>query len=174
VNNSPQPLVDNSATPTTFGARAPRQSTSDPAANGRNFPARAQPPGDSNPATACTVDPVDLHILYRATVQQLEWFGKLVLEGKHLEAVHEFTRYVLAARIPHLLRRYPAEGTLKVDGAFLDWRVRELQRDVQAQYVTGKAPGLPASELTTIDHKLNLIAGQLAKLTFLHEQNKMN
>jgi len=168
VNQESQPLVDNPPPTTTFRASATPASGSDPVAHGRNIPASAQPPRDSN--DTCAVHPVDLHVLYRATVQQLDWFEGLAREGHHLDFAHAFTGYVLNARIPHLLRQYPAEGTLKVDGSFLDWKVRELKREVQRQYVEGQAPGVPESELASINYKLNLIAGQLAKLSVLSMQ----
>jgi len=160
-----QPLGD------TFPPQSLGQAAKPSARIGRNKSSRASANGSpSNERNACAVDPVDLHILYRETGYQLDRFDAMVREGKHIEFAHGFTTYVLNARIPHLLRRYPATGTLKVDGAFLDWRVRELKQEVQRQYVSKKAPGVPQSELELVNHKLNIIAGQLAKLTVLYDQ----
>jgi len=129
------------------------------------------PPNERQPV--CVVDDaIDRHALYRETVSWLERLEGMVREGRDIEYAHGFSTYVLNARIPHLLSKYPADGSLKVDGAFLDWRVRELKRAVQSQYTGAEAPGVPESELASINHKLNLIAGELVKLTILHKQNE--
>jgi len=164
--------VDNQGVTPESPAVAVRHDTSSPVRNGRKPPSRAQQTGvPKNPLPGVDADDaLDRHILYRETVYQMDRYEEAVREGQFIEAAHAFTTYVLNARIPHYLRKYPAEGTLKVDGAFLEWRVRQLKAEVQRQYVEGKAPGVPQGELGAINHKLNIIAGQLARLTILHEQ----
>jgi len=149
-----------------------RQDSPSPVRNERKTPSRAHKlgvPKNSAPDVDAT-DELDRHILYKETVYQLSLYEQASRTGQFLEAAHAFTTYVINARIPHFLRKYPAAGTLKVDGAFLEWKVRELKSEVQRQYVEGKAPGVPMGELGAINHKLNLIAGELAKLSFLYDR----
>jgi len=177
------PTLDSQALADTVVTSSPGKATSAPATKVRNNSPRAHQPGikRSPPSGACdnqlgtpcnesvcTVDPIDLHVLYRETVREADRFEAMVREGLAIEFAHCFSTYVLNARIPHLLMRYPEQGTLKVDGAFLDWKIRELKAAVQTQFVTGESPGVPESELAKINHKLNLIAGELARLTFLY------
>jgi len=169
MQQNPQSLVDNPPLATTFSATAFQQPTSGLDRNGRNPPSRAHEPGVSKLIALPDVDAVDFHILYRETASALDAYGRLVCEGKFIECAHAFSRYVLNAGIPRVLKRHAAEGTLKVDGAFLEWRVQELTRQVQSQYVTGVVPGVPESELASINHKLNLIAGRLAQLSVLSQ-----
>jgi len=110
-------------------------------------------------------DAVTLHIIYRETMTHLESWENLAREGKDLMPALDFTRYVLWSGIVKLLKAYPAEGTLKVDGAFLEWKAKEVAEMIQAQFKGGKPPGATSTDLASINHKLDLIAGRLARIT---------
>lgn len=172
-----QPLADTVATSSPRKARPARtrevrnnSPSAYPGIKGSSSPASCAIESGIPNESLVTVDPIDLHVLYRETVREADRFEGMVREGLAIEFAHCFSTYVLNARIPHLLRRYPEQGTLKVDGAFLEWKIRELKAEVQRQFVTGESPGVPESELAGINDKLNLIAGRLAQLTVLYEQ----
>jgi len=107
-------------------------------------------------------DAVLLHTLYQKTLWELESYEKRAREGKDLMPALDFARYVRVSGLAKLLKEYPATGTLKVDGAFLEWKANDVQEMIQRQFVTGISPGPTTSDLQNISHKLDLIAGYLS------------
>ncbi len=63
---------------------------------------------------------------------------------------------------------------LKVDGAILRWKSEELLRKVQERYQTKNLkPKIDAAQLESINRKLDLIAGYVAKLSGPQEQGTL-
>ncbi len=109
---------------------------------------------------------VDYHWLYRETVNQLDRYGKAVAQGSALSEALNFTRYLLWSGITKVLEAHARPEPLKVDGAYVRWKAEELQRAVQERFKMNKtAPNVALSELESINHKLDLIAGHISKLS---------
>lgn len=136
--------------------------TAAPQPSSRTRPRRTKTPAGETVNTGVSVDVVVLHTIYRETLTHLESYEKRALEGKDLMVALDFTRWIQWSGILKLLKAYPAQGVCKVDGAFLEWKAREVQEMVQLQFRTKQIPRLPASTLDQINHKLDLIAGRLA------------
>lgn len=111
------------------------------------------------------VHEADFHICWQQAVNQLERLHNRVKEGHDLEAAVEFARWLRASRICEILSSHDNNGCLKVDSAFLRWKANELESAVCERYARGQnAPKGESSQLEQINHKLDLIAGRLAKV----------
>jgi hypothetical protein len=109
---------------------------------------------------------------WRETSNQLHSHKRLVAEGKYLEEAHDFCRYVLNSGMLSIFEASPQAFPLKVDAAFLRWQAEELTREIQDRYRKGKnTPTVEFSEIQSINRKLDLIAGQLAKVSNLPRQD---
>jgi len=74
-------------------------------------------------------------------------------------AALDFARYVRRSGIPELLNEYGR------DGAKLRWLADQIVEEVQDRFRRNDTgANLHGAEVATIDHKLDLIAGQLARL----------
>src|SRR5450759_2817873 len=103
---------------------------------------------------------------WKETANKLDSFRARVQEGKDLEAAREFCAYVIWSGMLRMFDAYPQEFPLKVDGAFLRFKAEDLQREIQERWRSGKnAPSIQFSEVQSINHKLDLIAGHLAKFS---------
>jgi len=103
--------------------------------------------------------------LYRETISEIARQEKLACEGKDLEASLRLANYVLNSGLVPILKAYSQDVPVKIDGAHLQWRAEELQRTVRAFYVgQGHKPKIEMSEIESINHKLDLIAGYVAGL----------
>jgi len=92
-------------------------------------------------------------------LQTLRIYDRRMREGKELMAALDFARYVLRSGIPNLLNEYG------LDGAKLRWLAQEIVDEVQDRFRRNDTgANLHGSEVATIDHKLDLIAGQLSRL----------
>ncbi len=117
-----------------------------------------------SPLVAMCPHRAELHILWRENVEELEHYMRLVREGKSLAEARRFAQHVIQSRLCEVLKPFDGSGCLKIDSAFLMWKAEELQRLVQDQWRTGVSPKLDASTLDAINHKLDLIAGHMAKI----------
>ncbi len=99
---------------------------------------------------------------------------KRILEGSHVECELDFARFVSQCGITDLMNEHPLNnskliGLLDYDGNTL-WNEADRVRLLAGQYYEGKtsktegtAQGVPRSELEKLNHKLDLIAGELAR-----------
>lgn len=108
----------------------------------------------------------NMHWLYKETMSRLEWYDKAVSEGRDLDAANDFARYILNSQLGRILKPFDNSGVLKVDSSFLVWSASELRSRVCSLWSRGKvAPKAEATHLESIHHKLDLIAGQLARVS---------
>jgi membrane protease subunit (stomatin/prohibitin family) len=109
---------------------------------------------------------VNAHVLYAATVRQLDSFAERVAENRDVLAALDFARYVLNSGLVKVLAPLAGDGFLKVDASFLQWKAQELQRGVQERLRPNDTkPHLEALQLQSLNQKLDTIAGYLSKLT---------
>jgi len=111
------------------------------------------------------VSQVDLHVLCRETRTRLDAYSRAVQECKSLDAALDFCRFVTWSGLVQILKAHSNTGVLPIDGSHIEWKVRELQRQIQERYVSGDVkPQVDVAELERINYKLDLIAGQLSHL----------
>jgi len=110
-------------------------------------------------------DKVQLHWLYKETINRLDLLARRVSEGKCLDESLEFANYVEWSGIVRMMEQNAEPEPLKIDGAFLRWKCDELKHAVRQRYQSkdGKYK-IEKSELEAISHKLDLIAGYVSKL----------
>lgn len=110
--------------------------------------------------------PVDFSWLWREAFNLLGRYENAVRQGESLEAAADFARFVIWSRICNILQEHNSPGPLKVDSALLYWKAEELLRSVQEQWQRkGVVPPAHKSQIEAINHKLDLIAGQLARMS---------
>lgn len=111
------------------------------------------------------VHEAEYHLCWQQAINQLERLHNRVKEGHDLEAAVEFARWLRASRLAEILAPHDNNGCLKVDSAFLRWKTNELESAVCERYARGQnAPKGESSQLEQINHKLDLIAGRLARV----------
>jgi len=111
-------------------------------------------------------DSVQMHWMWRETINRLDVHAKRVSENKGLDAALEFVNYLQTSGLVKFFERSSQPEPLKVDGSFLRWRCRELQNAVRDRYRTNDVlPHVEASELEAISRKLDVIAAGIAKLS---------
>jgi len=109
--------------------------------------------------------PADYHVFWKSAVNRLEQLHNRVKEGRDLDSAVEFARFLLNSGIWPILQEHDNNGFLKVDSAFLRWKAEELQRAVCEIYAKGQnLSPKQNSSLEEINHKLDLIAGRLARV----------
>jgi hypothetical protein len=87
-------------------------------------------------------------------------------ERKDLDAALEFASYVQWSGLIDLCKANAQPEPLKVDGAFLEWKVKDLQRECREQFKSPNAsPRIHKAELESINEKLDLIAERLAQVS---------
>jgi len=112
------------------------------------------------------LDQVQLHWMWRETINRLDVYARRVSEAKGLDVALEFVNYLQTSGLIKFFEACPQAEPLKVDGAFLRWRCRELQRAIQDRYRTNDVvPHVEASELESISRKLDVLAAGIAKLS---------
>jgi len=98
--------------------------------------------------------------MYTETSRQIAFYEKMVGEKKELWPALRFARYLLNAGIVELFELNPCAGS-----SDLRKRVEKLQFESQDLLKTGDGPKTePLPQLESLHHKLDLIAGQLAKI----------
>lgn len=112
------------------------------------------------------METVLLHRIWRETINRLESLDRAVQESKRLDEALNFSRWVFWSGLCELCEQHSAPAPLKVDGAFLRWKCQDLQGKVQERFrLNDSAPHIEATELESINHKLDLIAGYISKLS---------
>lgn len=111
-------------------------------------------------------DRVQLHVLYRDTKYRLHGFREAVREGRHLDEAAGFARFVLNSGLCAVLAQFPQADPLPCDGHLLRGFAQDLLAAVQERWRTGNTkPEVELSELQAIRRNLDLIAGQVARMT---------
>jgi len=109
---------------------------------------------------------VEAHVLYSAFAERLRTLARAVSRGEQLDEANDFSRLILNSRIVEIISPYDFGGALKVDSAHLRWLAEELRRNACAAFQSaGTTPREPDGALDAINHKLDLIAGQLARIS---------
>jgi len=110
-------------------------------------------------------DAATLHWFWNETRNRLESLRHRVREGRDLMEAADFCRYVLNSGLLKVLAVHDCQGELKVDSSFLAWSAADLLREVQELWRTQKAPSEASrTQLEAILHRLDLIAGRVAKI----------
>jgi hypothetical protein len=110
------------------------------------------------------VDGVQAYKLWRETDGMLSQYVKRAREGKDLYAALDFARYVLWSGVIDLVNQNAHLSPVKIDAAHLQWKAKDLQSTVQDVFSKNKChPEVELAELEKINHKLDLIAGVIAK-----------
>jgi hypothetical protein len=104
-------------------------------------------------------------------MNRLESLRRRLREARDLMEAADFGRYVLNSQMGKILALYDNQGLLKVDSAALGLSAADLLREVQEVWRTNQvAPGYNVAQFDAILHRLDLIAGQLARVpTSSHE-----
>jgi len=111
------------------------------------------------------MDGVQAYKLWRETHFMLTRYERRAREGKDLDAGLEFARYVIWSGVVNVVNASAHLSPIAIDAAHLQWKAEELQRTVQGWYRSGKAqPQIAMAEVEAINHKLDLIAGRIARL----------
>lgn len=106
---------------------------------------------------------VELHRLFREINSRLDRHLKEADEGLNLDAALDFCRFVFWSGLLELLKRNSCSVPLTVDGPLLAYKVGQLQGEIQRRFSSGDSqPNTNLTELSRINHKLDLIAGQLS------------
>jgi len=114
-------------------------------------------------------DTANLHWLYRETMNRLDLHARRVAEGRDLQAAKEFASYVTFSGLVKLFKAFPQPEPLKVDGYLLEHAAKELTYLVTERYRTNNTQAqIGMTELEKINHKLELIAGHMARAIPAH------
>jgi hypothetical protein len=114
-------------------------------------------------------DDVDLHFLYRSTLDRLKVLGARAREGKCVDETSEFSRWVKSSGLTKLFERYPASGQLEVSAEKVRTLAQKVLFDCECYFnKVPRGPWVELSELESINQKLDRIAGGLA---MLHQRN---
>lgn len=110
---------------------------------------------------------VNAYKIFNETMNQLSWLDSHVREGKDLEQALNFCRFVLWAGLVDFCEHHTTEDKIfRVNGKELRKKAEALQFDVQERYrANNMAPKILMTELEQINHKLELIAGQLSQIS---------
>lgn len=110
---------------------------------------------------------VNVYRIYNETMNQLSWLDGHVREGKQLEPALNFCRYVLWSGVIDLCNYHAETDTpLKISGANLLTRAKQLQIDVQDRFRTNNlSPAIQMTELEKLNRKLDLIAGRISQIS---------
>jgi hypothetical protein len=112
------------------------------------------------------IDNVQLHWIWRETINRVEVLSRRVAEGKDILAASEFARWLEFSGIVKLLEQNPNPAPLKVDGAFLRWKCSDLlERCTAVSKAKDGVVRLDLSQLEDVNRKLDIIASHVAKLS---------
>jgi hypothetical protein len=110
-----------------------------------------------------TFDETDLHFFWRSVKARLETLDKRVREGKEVEEASDFARWVQWSGLVKLFESFPQGEPFAVSAAEILRLVGEVLFDCEMWWKKNpRGPWVAKSELEAVNHKLDLIAGQLA------------
>jgi len=111
-----------------------------------------------------SADAVQLYTLARETSNRIDVLHERVSEGQDLQAAKEFCSYLRWSGIIRLILSFESSGGLKIDAAHIEWKFKELESLTHEQFrQPSKVVSLQMSQLQAMNHKLDLIAGHVAK-----------
>lgn len=111
-------------------------------------------------------DLVNLHWLWRETVNSLDAYAKRVRECKDLLGAADFARFVRSSGLLKLFDAHESLGPFEVSGASVRKKVSDLLFECGERMRSNKTePLIALSELEAINRKLELIAGHVSKLS---------
>ncbi len=119
-----------------------------------------------SPRTPQYVFEVNLFTICRETSVRLDTLLERAREAKDLHAAKEFVSYLQWSGILKLLEYHSQPEPLKIDGSHIRWKAEQLLSVVHQQLKQKQVVvSLELSQLESVNHKLDLIAGRLACLT---------
>lgn len=111
-------------------------------------------------------DATTLHWLWNETTNKLVAYRQRVREHRDVQAAMEFARWVQFSGLIELFSTNAQDGPQRVDGGGVALHVKELIWECGEAFRNQSAPFcLSVSEAERLNAKLDLIAGQLSKIT---------
>jgi len=109
---------------------------------------------------------IAIYKLARETSNRIEVLHDRVSEGQDLQAAKEFCSYLRWSGIIRLIRSFEPVGQLTIDTAHIEWKFEQLESLTHDQSrQPSKVVSLQLSQLQAMNHKLDLIAGHVAKIS---------
>lgn len=110
----------------------------------------------------------EMFVLARQTETRLLTLQRDVSECKSVDEAANFTRWLRASGVLGLLERFSCDGNMPVNGVAIRKLSESILSDCGDLYRNGKAtPRYAASDIASINHKLDIIAGRMAGLSFV-------
>jgi len=107
---------------------------------------------------------VNLHVMWREFDLRLDSYARKVADNRCLEEALDFARFLQISGTLVFFKHHTRTGGLKIDGALLAWKARELELAVCDKFREGLKPERRDTVLESILHRLDLIAGHVAKI----------
>lgn len=134
----------------------------------RNFPQVAAPEIFSSgvqESTKDSVEPHKVHWLWKETMARLERLHKRVCEGKHVDEASEFARWLRFSGLLDIFRMFKAGEPLEVDATKVEKLITDTLFECEQFWKRNpRGPYVALSELESINHKLDLLAGRIAQM----------
>jgi len=109
---------------------------------------------------------IAIYKLARETSNRIDVLQERVSEGQDLQAAKEFCSYLRWSGIIRLIRSFEPVGQLTIDTAHIEWKFEQLESLTHGQSrQPSKVVSLQMSQLQAMNHKLDLIAGHVAKIS---------
>lgn len=110
-------------------------------------------------------DSVNLHWIYRETLNRLDVLHRRVQEGRDVEAASEFARWLIFSGIIKLMEANSSDKLLKVDGPLLRSRTQMLIEACNYRFRRNDdSPRFQAKDVQSLHEKIDLVAGYLSRL----------
>jgi len=106
----------------------------------------------------------NLHVMWREFDLRLDRYARLVAEGRCLDEARDFARFLNNSGTLVFFKHHTRTGHLKIDGALLAWKAREVELAVCDKFKGGAKAEQRDTTLESILHRLDLIAGHVAKI----------
>jgi hypothetical protein len=107
-----------------------------------------------------------LHWLWKETVSRLRRLDARAREGKFVDEASEFARWVKFSGLLLVFKAFEAPPPLEVSPKEVERLITEILFDCEAHWKNEpRGPWVEKSELESINHKLDLVASQLSKLS---------
>ena len=112
------------------------------------------------------IEPHKLHWLWKETVSRLRRLDARAREGKFVDEASEFARWVKFSGLLWVFTAFQAPPPLEVSPKEVERLITEILFDCEAHWKNEpRGPWVEKSELESINHKLDLVASQLSKLS---------
>jgi len=112
------------------------------------------------------IEPHKVHWLWKETVNRLRVLQGRAREGKCVDEASEFARWVRMSGLAHIYETFTSPAPLEVSWPTVEKLIVDILWDCEAYYKNApQGPWVQKSELEAINHKLDLIAGRIARLS---------